>query len=435
VKFCFVPALLFFIPTLCIAKLDIVAVKIEAHGKTTITIMPIQKDPRIPEANPAEQRMQVQRLQLGIKEHENKIRATQEKGQSLLEELERTEATLKREQSKLTVLKESLARQETLLTRERNRLNQTIADKQELQTYVQNRLTTYYQMGGIGLMNVLFSKKSLSELLSFQEYFQRLLQYDRLAITSYQSKISELTAVRRRHELEEKRMRELVSKVRAREESLHSARQEKQTLLARVRTEEKLFQQAVAEIQKAADTLSAALSARSRSEAADPVVRADPVKKTPLDNAPPQLEAGDTFLSLKGKLVPPVDGTLAADHEGWQGKAGAISPLAGGIDIRTVKNEPIRAIYNGTVIASGYLRGYGNMIIIDHGRNYYSLIARAGEILKEEGTTVHLGDVIGITGDSETLLGSGLHFEIRHGSAAEDPLEWLDRSRLDFGDD
>jgi septal ring factor EnvC (AmiA/AmiB activator) len=435
----FVFPLLLLILVLSVVSGEDLAAKTQAHAKTTITILPIQEDKHAqvaPIPDIAEQRLQVERLQLGIKEHEDKIKASQEKGRGLLDELERIDATLTSEQKKLTVLQESLDRQEKLLTREQRHLDQALADKQELQTYVQNRLTAYYQMGGIGLMNILFSKKSLSELLSFQEYFQRLLQYDRLAINSYQNKITELTQVRRRHEVEEKRLRELVVQVQARKETLNATRQEKQTLLTRVRTEEKLYQQAVTEIQKAAAALSASLAARSRSARPAQPVRPNTAKRTPQgDRGPPPLAKGQTFLALKGKLGLPAAGPVVTNHDGLPGKVGPRSPLAGGIDIMTAKDEPIRAIYDGTVITSGYLRGYGNMIIIDHGQHYYSLVARAGEIFKEEGTTVHMGEVIGITGDSDALIGRGLHFEIRHGSAMEDPLEWLDRSRLDFTND
>jgi septal ring factor EnvC (AmiA/AmiB activator) len=285
-------------------------------------------------------------------------------------------------------------------------------------------------MGGIGLMNVIFSKKSLSELLSFQEYFQRMLQYDQVAISSYAAKIAELVQIRQRHEREKNRLQELVTKVKAKEEMLEATRQEKTTLLNRVKTEERLYQQAVAEIQKAAADLTASLEERHRQESTKPPVLQPNSAKKQLHEEQPRQEvpAGHTFSSLKGRLAPPVTGNLR------QNKGDATSPFAGGIDIITAENQEIRAVFAGEVIASGYLRGYGYMIIIDHGQHYYSLVSRAGELLKEEGTTVQMGEVIGLTGDSGTLLGEGLHFEIRRGSMNEDPLQWLDKGQLTFGD-
>ena len=429
------PLLLLLAPP-CLAASYVHAEEIPAAENTTITVLPEQKRDKAPQVDPVKQRTRVKRLQQGIKEHEVKIRATQEEGQSLLAELERIERTLRTQNRKLSLLKESFSRQEKLLAAEQNRLDVAFAEKQALQTYIQKRLTAYYQMGGIGLMNIIFSKKSLSELLSFQEYFQRMLQYDQVAISSYAAKIAELVQIRQRHEREKNRLQELVTKVKAKEEMLEATRQEKTTLLNRVKTEEKLYQQAVAEIQKAAADLTASLEERHRQESTKPPVLQPNSAKKQIHKEQPRQEvpADHTFTSLKGILSPPVTGTVATPHDLRQNKGDVTSPFAGGIDIITAENQEIRAVFAGEVIASGYLRGYGYMIIIDHGQHYYSLVSRAGELLKEEGTTVQMGEVIGLTGDSGTLLGEGLHFEIRRGSMNEDPLQWLDKEQLTFGD-
>ena len=433
--FSILPMLLLLAPP-CLIESYVHAGVTPTAGKTTITVLPEQERDKAPQVDAAQQRIQVKRLQQGIKEHEKKIRTTREEGQSLLAELEKIERTIRTQKRKLSLLRDSHDQQEKLLTAEQKRLDLAIAEKQALQTYVQARLTAYYQMGGIGLMNIIFSKKSLSELLSFQEYFQRMLQYDQMAITSYAAKIAEIVQIRRKHEYEKNRLLELVVKVQAREELLKATRLEKTTLLNRVKTEEKLYQQAVNEIEKAADRLTASLEERYQQEKTkSPVLKPYSAKKRlSAEPEPPRQEipADNTFAAQKGKLAPPVTGTVALPHDPQQNKWDATSPLAGGIDIITTENQEIRAVFAGAVIASGYLRGYGNMIIIDHGQHYYSLVSRAGELLKEEGTTVQTGEVIGLTGDSGTLLGEGLHFEVRRGSMNEDPLQWLDKEQLIF---
>ena len=90
----------------------------------------------------------------------------------------------------------------------------------------------------------------------------------------------------------------------------------------------------------------------------------------------------------------------------------------------------ISAVFDGKVIHSGYLRGYGNLIIIDHGQQYFSLVSRAAEFYKTEGIKVAKGDVIGLTGEGDSLYGEGIHFEIRKGSKSEDPLLWLKEDSL-----
>ena len=90
----------------------------------------------------------------------------------------------------------------------------------------------------------------------------------------------------------------------------------------------------------------------------------------------------------------------------------------------------IKAVYDGKIIHSGYLRGYGNLMIIDHGQQYFSLLSRAADFYSKEGTKVEKGEIVGMTGDGDPLYGEGLHFEIRKGSKPEDPLLWLKKNSL-----
>jgi septal ring factor EnvC (AmiA/AmiB activator) len=379
-----------------------------------------------PQIHISEQQSQARRLQKGIKEHEEKIKESQEKGLGLLAELERIDQNLQIQDRKLAVLKESYIKQEAVLDKQIEHLEKILAEKNAQQQYVQERLTAYYQMGGIGLMNVVFSKTNLAELMSFQEYFHHLLQYDRLAIASYQEKITKLIQAQKKHEIEKDRLLELVDKVEAKENDLTAAKNDKKMLLSRVKTEEKLYQQAMDEIEKAAQNLAATLNDFEKQRHKPPVLRSESTKKKVVSEQPLPTVDEDSFLARKGKLTLPCEGLVTP----VKGGSGTGSSETIGIDISTENNQKIHAIFDGTVIASGYLRGYGNMIIIDHGQHYYTIVSRAGEIAKEEGTTVQEGEIIGITGDSQTLLSEGLHFEIRQGSTPQDPFLWLDTENI-----
>ncbi|MFP4387749.1 MAG: murein hydrolase activator EnvC family protein, partial [Desulfococcaceae bacterium] len=80
---------------------------------------------------------------------------------------------------------------------------------------------------------------------------------------------------------------------------------------------------------------------------------------------------------------------------------------------------------DGEVIYAGWFKGYGNMIILDHGDHYYTLYAHAGELFKGEGDIVRSGEVIASAGHGGAMEGSGLHFEVRHHGKPLDPMEWL----------
>lgn len=200
---------------------------------------------------------QLRRLQEAVAGQKDKIEGARRQEKGLQQELAGLNQRLEVHSYKYGALQENLASQETLLAQEQERLGQTLAERQLMQQHLQSRLAAYYRMGSIGLLNVVFSKKSLAELLSFQEYFHYLLDYDRQAIASFQGKINEQQVLQEKLRQEKARLQDLVNEVAAEEKALSDARREKTALLERARTEEQLYGQAAAEIEKAAAGLTA----------------------------------------------------------------------------------------------------------------------------------------------------------------------------------
>ena len=96
-----------------------------------------------------------------------------------------------------------------------------------------------------------------------------------------------------------------------------------------------------------------------------------------------------------------------------------------GIDIKVKKGETVKSVFNGKVLFAQWLKGYGNLLVIDHGDNYYTLYAHVEEIFKQKGETVKTGEIIATAGDTGSIKGTCLHFEIRHHGKAVDPMNWL----------
>jgi murein DD-endopeptidase MepM/ murein hydrolase activator NlpD len=98
-----------------------------------------------------------------------------------------------------------------------------------------------------------------------------------------------------------------------------------------------------------------------------------------------------------------------------------------GIDISSPRGTPVKAAAPGEVLFEGWMRGYGQVVIIDHGRNYSTVYAHMSSTRVKDGTVVGAGTVIGAVGNTGTTTGYHLHFEVREGSTAKDPLSYLKR--------
>jgi septal ring factor EnvC (AmiA/AmiB activator) len=93
--------------------------------------------------------------------------------------------------------------------------------------------------------------------------------------------------------------------------------------------------------------------------------------------------------------------------------------------IRAPQGQPVRSIAKGQVVYADWMRGFGNLLIVDHGENYLSIYANNESLLKELGDAVAPGEAIATTGSSGGNEETGLYFEMRHLGRAFDPLSWV----------
>jgi murein hydrolase activator len=99
-----------------------------------------------------------------------------------------------------------------------------------------------------------------------------------------------------------------------------------------------------------------------------------------------------------------------------------------GIEIACPPGDTVRALFDGRVVFSSWFKGYGQMIVIDHGDEYLSIYGQLGERLVETGTEVRRDEPIARSGEEGTFGVTGLYFEVRHKGHAEDPRPWLRKS-------
>ena len=96
-----------------------------------------------------------------------------------------------------------------------------------------------------------------------------------------------------------------------------------------------------------------------------------------------------------------------------------------GIDIAASFGTAIKAVSKGRVDYVSWLDGYGKCAILNYGGGFYTLYAHASEILVTIGKEVAAGEIIGRVGDTGSTIGTALHFEIRQGKTALNPLDWF----------
>ena len=98
---------------------------------------------------------------------------------------------------------------------------------------------------------------------------------------------------------------------------------------------------------------------------------------------------------------------------------------AKGLFIRAPQGQPVRAIAGGQVVYAEWMRGFGNLLIVDHGNRYHSLMAHLDSFSRTVGDVVQVGEELGRVGDTGSVKGPYLYFEIRRSGEAMDPAAWV----------
>jgi murein hydrolase activator len=142
-------------------------------------------------------------------------------------------------------------------------------------------------------------------------------------------------------------------------------------------------------------------------------------------NKPRDTPSGTGFDRMRGKLEWPVKGEVKGEFGKARHPEFSAEVFRKGIDIEAPMGEEIRAVEGGKVVFADRFSGYGKMLILEHGDRYFSIYAHLAEIFKKNGDAVKRGETLGLVGDSDSLAGARLYFEMRKDGRSIDPLPWF----------
>jgi septal ring factor EnvC (AmiA/AmiB activator) len=131
------------------------------------------------------------------------------------------------------------------------------------------------------------------------------------------------------------------------------------------------------------------------------------------------------FETLRGRLIWPAKGKIVRHFGRERDKITNTETFSPGIEIRISAGTEVIATASGTVAHAGYLRGYGNMVIVDHGKGWYTLYGHLSRITRSVGENLERGEILGFSGETGSNIGPALFFGIRRSDQSYDPIEWL----------
>jgi len=270
------------------------------------------------------------------------------------------------------------------------------------------RVVALYKAGSVGPVRAIFTASGPRELLARIYALQSLLERDAALVARYRREGERLARAR------EAALAAAAERDRAAARLAQGSRElglelaSKQELLQQVRTDRARERAALEELEAASQALESTLDSLRMGPAA-PASRAPEVP----------------FASLRGQLPAPVTAPLAQRFGRVVDSEFRTETFRKGVDFAAQLGQPVHAVADGEVRYAGWFRGYGKLVIVDQGEQYFTVVGHLDEIRVHVGDALRAGDVIGTAGETGSLGGAVLYFEIRRGSEALDPSEWL----------
>jgi septal ring factor EnvC (AmiA/AmiB activator) len=350
----------------------------------------------------------LERLQQEVDARRARLEAFARQEQGLLDTLDGIDRSAARVTRDVALARsearEAEARLAAAETKARSLAEESAATKQALAA----RLVTLYREGKAGPLRVLAGAQSLRDLLARARALRHAVEQDAGLLASAKAGREAAAKARVEAEASARASAEAMRRLDERARSLALERESKHEVLAGLRSDGARERSALAELEAAAKALEETL-----------------VRLGAIARRPPSALPAIPFTSLRGRLKAPVAAPVARGFGRVVDAEFRTAIFRKGIDFAAPAGATVRAVAPGEVRFAGWFRGYGKMVIVDHGEGYFTVSAHLDDVQVAPGDAVLTDQPVGTVGDTGSLAGPLLYFEIRRGSEPVDPSRWL----------
>jgi septal ring factor EnvC (AmiA/AmiB activator) len=387
-----------------------------AAALAVLVVVPAAAQTKRDDPVQAEQR-KLQQTQKQLKEERERAAAARARETSLLAELEEIERRLAAKKGDVARLDARIKKAQSDVQMFRGEISKLEKQRAGQTNALAGRLRVMYRvhLQG-GALPVILSGEDPATRAVAVRHLASLAALDARLIQEYRVTSDRLADRKVREESQQQELSGLHEDAKREQAEVDREVAKRRVILAKVRDERAYHERMVGELTEASHRLEA-------------FIRELQAKQRKLAKIPPPkggIEAPAVgFGALKGRLPWPTEGRIVTGYGAQVHPRFGTRTFRNGVDIEAAVGREVLAVHAGHVIYTGWFKGYGNLIIVDHGNEYYTLYAHIADIEAKEGEDVRQGQRIGTVGDTGSLAGPRLYFEVRYQGRPQDPEQWL----------
>lgn len=341
--------------------------------------------------------------------------ASRREARDALRESERAISEVNRALAALDDEANALRAAATALDARRRALEDEIAQQQAA---IGRLLAARHAAGAPDALRLALSGDDPGEVARKLYYLSQLSRAGATIIASYRASVIELETLRGEASVKAERLDEVLRTQRADRTRLFAEQRARRRVLEKVAVEVRRSRRKIRVLRADAARL-----AKLVEEIGRVLARRGEGRGLRIDKVPEPGAAGGPFAAQRGRLRLPVRGELVGRYGAPRGASGAASK---GLFIRASEGTAVHAVAYGQVVFADWMRGFGNLLIIDHGDAYMSIYAYNEALLKQVGDPVAMGERVAMVGSTGGNDQSGLYFEVRHMGKTFDPMRWVE---------
>jgi len=357
---------------------------------------------------------ELQGIRIEIKQKKKGLAAAGKKEKNLLTEIRRIAKKLDALEAEERRLDKEIITMEIGLREKTAAISDVRLETERKKNLLYKRLVFMYKSGNMSYLKFFFSTDGATDAGRKYRYALRIAARDRDMINEFRMDAATLSAQMDAIWADKVRLEGVERELDKKRAEIKGERKERDRLLASVRKEKVRYKQSLKELKANASSLQELLRKLER-QVSLPSKQAGGEKGSAVSG----------FELQKGLLEFPVNGDVVGFFGKEIDKDSKTPVYRKGIEILAGMGSTIRAVYGGRVIFADQFKGYGLMMIIDHGGGFYTLYAHASRLTKKMNDEINKGDIIGEIGESGPTGEPVLYFEVRRGGKPENPMSWL----------
>ena len=350
------------------------------------------------------------KIQKEIKKQKEKIEEIRKHESSILTDIEDANKQLKEVESDLRKYKNRLSDTESGIAKLEADIRANKKNIERHREWLNRKLRAIHKYGNNSdTIFLLMSADDISQLMRQGKYLQYVSVYEHRLLNTYKGSLETLNRKESQLVVLKKDLEKNQEKVKNQENKLSETMKHKETLLSSVRKQQTSHTRILKELQDASNRI---LDIIKESEKAQ--------------KGKEEILAGKGFGSLKGRLPWPVEGKVALRYGSQKDPQFNTPIFRSGAFIQSNDTDSFaKAVHGGKVVFAEWFKGYGQMVIINHGDGYHTLYGSLSEIFTKVGDIIKGKQAVGRVGTSGLLSSPGLYFELRYKGKPLDPLQWL----------